>query len=296
MLQTQSYSTEEIEKGIVLVFDTPGTALPPAEEYFYYFDVASVLPKTPLPTITFDPPSASYSVLADRNFRPKIAMTVKTVHRSECQILCRLTIKNRYNVILYTDYVLVAAIPQNSISFNCTLLPGNIPSNIGPDGGSILVVNDSSSVSLSDIVPGMVVTGPGIPEDSVITVKGFISSAQNRIELSELIPIDNNISRTGIYTFILQTKCVDPILLASRETLPSYIILSHANNWTYTFNDKIIAKFIRENTDDNNIVVLLPTKNLSLLPSNEEFSDLPQSPLIHMVGRVINDSVCVSSV
>ena len=295
MLQTQSYSTEEIEKGVVLVYNAPGTSLPLAQEYFYYFDVASILPKTPAPTIVFDPPTASYSMLADRNFRPKIALSVKSVHRSECQILCRLIIKDRYGVTLYKDYVLVTTIPKSSVSLNCTLLPNNTPSNIGPDGGSILVINESSGASLSDVSSGMTVTGPGIPNDTITSVKGFVFGSSNRLELSRLIPLANNAPRTGIFTFNIQTKCVDPTLLSFRETLPTYIILKKSNNWTYTFNDKIIAKFSRENINDDSVVIFLPTKNTSLLPDNEESSNLPQSPIINMAGRVINDTVCISS-
>ena len=295
MLQTQSYSTEQIEKGVVLVYNAPGTSLPLAQEYFYYFDIASILPKTPVPTIVFDPPTASYSMLADRNFRPKIALSVKSVHRSECQILCRLTIKDRYGVVLYKDYILVTTVPKSSVSLNCTLLPTNIPSNVGPDGGSILVLNESSGASLSDVSSGMTVTGPGIPTNTTISVKGFIFGSSDRLELSTLIPLANNAPRTGIFTFNIQTKCVDPTILSSRETLPTYIILKKSNNWTYTFNDKIIAKFSRENINDDSIVIFLPTKNTSLLPDNEESSDLPQSPIINMAGRVINDSVCISS-
>lgn len=295
MLQTQSYSTEEIEKGVVLVFNAPGQSIPSSQEYFYYFDVASILPKTPTPIITFDPPTASYSMLSDRNFRPKIALAVKSVHRSECQILCRLIIKDRYNTILYTDYILVTTVPKSSVSFNCTLLPTNTPGNVGPDGGSTLVINEFSSTGLSDINPGMTVTGPGLPTDRTITVKSFIFGSSNKLELSELIPLNNNQARTGIFTFNIQTKCVDPTLLSVRESLPAYIVLKKSNNWTYIFNDKVIAQFARENTNDDSIVIFLPTKNTSLLPNNEEFSNLPLSPIVNMAGRVINDTTCISS-
>jgi hypothetical protein len=141
----------------------------------------------------------------------------------------------------------------------------------------------------------MTVTGPGIPKDTIVSVKGFVFGSSNRLELSTLIPLANNTARTGIFSFNIQTKCVDPTLLSFRETLPTYIILKKSNNWTYTFNDKIIAKFSRENLNDDSVVIFLPTKNTSLLPDNEESSNLPQSPIINMAGRVINDTVCISS-
>lgn len=295
MLQTASYSTEEIEKGIVLVFNAPGQSIPLSEQYFYYFDVASVLPKTPAPTITFDPSSASYAMIGDRNFRPKIAVKVKSVHTSELQILFRLVIKDKYASVLFTDYILVTAIPQSVFSFNCTLLPPNTPSNIGPDGGSILVINTNSSTTLSSISVGMKVSGPGIPTDINAYVKSFIFGTDNRLELTELIQLTNNQPRTGIFNFSLQTKCIDPSLLVARQTLNTYIVLNKDNNWTYIYNDKNIIQFSREDKDDDSIVVFLPSKNLDLLPNNEEPSDIPQGVIVNIGGRVIGDSVCVAS-
>lgn len=295
MLQNVSYSIEEIDKGVVLVFDAPGNSIPLSEQYFYYFDIVSVLPATPAPTITFDPPTASYSMLANRNFSPKIAIKVKSVHTSELKILCRLTIKDKYATTLYISYLSITAIPKSIFSFNCTLLNTNVPGNVGPDGGSVLVLNESSSASLSQISQGMEVTGPGIPTNKKVYVKNVLFDSANRIELTELIPLTNDQPRTGIFTFILQTKCVNPETINARETIPTYTILSKDNNWEYIYNDKTIIKFYREDTNDDSIVVFLPSKNPDLLPNNEEPSQIPQGVLVNIGGRVIGDSVCVTS-
>lgn len=295
MIQTQSYTTEAIEKGVVLVFDAPGNSIRSASEYFYYFDVAKILPKSPAPIIAFDPPSGSYSMVGDKNFKPKIAITVKSVHSSECKILCRLIIKDKYNYVLYTAYLLITTIPKSSISFNCTLLAGNVAGNIGPDGGSILTFNDAGSV-LSEITPGMTVTGPGIPEDKNLFIRSFIGqgSQANQVELSELIPTTAN--RSGVYTFTRQTKCVDPTVLEYRETVPTYTVLNKDNNWTYAYNDKIIAKFVREDLNDETIVVFLPVKNIGILPDNQEPSIISNAPIVKIAGRVSGDAQCVCNI
>jgi hypothetical protein len=291
MIQTLSFSTKAIEKGVVLTFNAPGNSIVSADQYFYYFDVANIIPKTPEPIISFDPVNASYSMIADKNFSPKIAISVKTTHSSECQILCRLVIKDIYNRILYTDYILVITSPASSVSFNGTLLASNVPSNIGPNGGSIITF-DQTSTSLSEISPGMTVTGPGIPSATTVTVRGFTDQASNKVELSTLIQTSTN--RTGVYVFTRQTKCVDPSLLAYRETIPNYIVLDKNNNWQYSFNDKTIVEFIRENLNDDSIVIFLPNKNIGLLPTNEEFSNLPQAPIIRLGGRVTGDSIPIT--
>lgn len=291
MIQTLSFSTKAIEKGVVLTFNAPGNSIISADEYFYYFDIANIIPKNPAPIIQFDPPSASYVMIANKNFKPKIAISVKTTHSSECQILCRVTIKDRYNHILYTDYLLIVSAPQSSISYNATLLASNVPSNIGPNGGSILVFDNQGS-SLSEINVGMQVTGPGIPSNTTVTIRNFIDQSTNKVELSSLIQSTTN--RSGIYTFTRQTKCVDPELLAYRETIPSYIVLNKDNNWKYSYNDKIIVEFIRDNLADDSVTVFLPNKNIGLFPNNEESSSLPQAPIVKIGGRVIGDTIPIA--
>lgn len=291
MIQTISFPTKTIEKGVVLTFNAPGNSIVAASEYFYYFDIANIIPKTPAPEIIFDPPSASYSMIADKNFRPRIAISVKTTHSSECQILSRVTIKDRYNHILYTDYILIVTAPESNISFNATLLASNVPSNIGPGGGSILVV-DSQETSLSSITIGSQVTGPGIPPTTTVTVKSFIDSS--RLELSRLIQTTTNF--VGVFTFTRQTKCVNPEVLAYRETIPSHIILDKSNDWKYSYNDKTIVEFIREDLSDDSIVVFLPNKNIGLFPNNEESSNLPLAPIVNIGGRVIGDTIPISEV
>lgn len=287
MLRTLIVPIKDIEAGIVLVFDAPGTNIRPADNYFYYFDTPTILPKTPAPTINFDPDSASYSMIGNRNFAPKIAVSIKSSHSSECQILFRLRIKDARGVILYTDYILVSAIPVSSFQLDGTLLSSSIPGNIGTNGGSILTTTSNNTTN--NISVGMTVTGPGIPTNNIVTI-AYIEPVSNRYELSQLIQRDTN--ATGTYTFTRQISCVTPETILSREGISSYIILNKDNNWTYSYNDKIIVKFIREDIIDDTIVIFLPTKNPNILPDNESPSYLPQSPFIKIGGRVIGDSLC----
>lgn len=290
MLQTINFSLEEAEKGVVISFANPSGAIPRKDDYFLYFDCPVSLPKNPPTTLTFNPASASYVVSGQSSFVPKIAVKIKSLHRSETQNLLRLTIKDNLNYVLYTDYLLVVCIPKATISLTSTLLRSDIASNIGPNGGSKIVVNDTST-AVSELTQGMVVSGPGIPSSTSPSIRTVITS--NEFELSSLIT--TSVDRPGTYTFTRSVKCADPEVLLQRESQSQYIVLDKNNNWTYTYNDRFIARFDRIDKNDDSLIVFLPAKNVALFPGDDDSSSIPDSLLVNIAGRVIGDTQCIAN-
>ena len=296
------------------VFDTE---IDPALDYFYYFDYVRSTPDRPVPEIAFTPPSASYTMRGNKSFSPKIFVSIKTTHASQIQVLFRLTIKDRYNKTLYTDYKMITTKSEESITMNATILNSNNIGNLGPSGNSIIEIQDTnlginrgglaagdensfSSQSLTLIKPGMEVDGPGIPEDiKPVYIKGIIFGTNNQFELSVLIPTigdEETNPRQGLYTFTRDQACLPPEVIEERELVGNYIILDKTNSWKYIFQDRVIASFYREDQEDEDIVIFLPVKNASLLPNKQEPSDIALAPITKIAGRVIGDTQCIAEI
>jgi hypothetical protein len=279
MLNANNYSLTDCECGIALEFPETPDNLAKREEYFLYFSVESALPKTPASKITISP--NAYTINTTGKFSAKTIVKIESVHRGETQSLIKLVIKDRYNATLYTDYIKVVCAPQETEESNGTILIGT--GNIGPNGGSIMNVASTTNLDV-----GMLVSGGDI--DFPVYIKTILSGTQ--IELTHLFT-DTITNTSANYTFTRTTSCVDPETLRRRSFDSNIVILDKNNNWTYTYNDKLILKFVREDESDDSISIEVPAKNLSTLSGLGKKQEIPGLAYIKGIGRVTNDQYCI---
>lgn len=290
MINTINHSLEEGEEGLLLRFNVNMTQLKKRDQYVISFDSPVSLPYDPPVTLFFTPDPPSYSIINTSSIFPQIFVKIKSLHRAETKTLIRLTIKDIYNTVLYTDYLLVICSPQSTLRLEGSLLPSNISSNIGDNGGSLIRISQSGTVRLNE---DMTVTGPGLPTDDTFFIR---SISNDLVELNKLVErSDNSRAINGTFTFTRSTSCVDPSSLSARSNQPTYTILDFSNNWTYSIGGRIIAQFILSNRNNNlDTIVLLPIKNASLLNNPDVPANIPSVSVIKGGGRVMNDTVCLS--
>lgn len=280
MINSTNYGLQECECGVSLDFPNPSGSLPKKDEYFLYFNVESTLPSTVPSTVTLTP--QSYVISSNNSFSPKVIAKVESVHRGETQSLIRLSIKDRFNQILYTNYLKLICSPTSTVTIKGVFKSS--PDNIGPYGGSLMVVG-----STGDLDVGMSVTGTKIVESTSIV--SIISDTV--IELSKVIQ-DAVTSQQLFYTFTRTTNCIDPEVLRTRSSQSQYVVLDKSNNWTYTVGDQVLLKFIRQDQSDENISIIVPAKNTTILLDSLKKTDIPAVGMIYTSGRVNNDQYCIT--
>jgi hypothetical protein len=210
MITTQNYSLEEGQKGVIVYFPIP-SSIKKQIEYILYFDTPINLPKNPPTTITFEPPSGSYSIQGSASLVPKIFMKVKALQKIQTKTLLRLTIKDTKNNILHIDYILIICSPQSEVNVSGTLLVySQGVSPLGPNGGALIQIDDATGSS-SSITVGSYVTGPGLIPDNVVEGVGstktetfFVRSIlpNNVIELNVPFKFVAGIPYNGIFSFV----------------------------------------------------------------------------------------------
>ena len=263
-------------------------------EYVLYFDTPISLPKNPPTSISFEPASGSYSIQGSTGFVPKIFIKIKALHKIQTKTLLRLVIKDTKNNILYSDYLLIICSPETKVDVAGSLIPPGNSDAIGPNGGSVIRITDSTGSS-SSIVVGSSVTGPGIPNTETFFVKSLISNTL--IELNKLINFPTNQAYSGTFSFVSSVGCVDPTNLIYNNASSTYMALDYNNNWTYKVRNQVIVKFIPENPQTNkDTVILLPVKNTALLGLADSPQPIPASCLIKGGGRLISDTIPISDV
>ena len=278
-MNNSSFTLTECECGVSISFPSPGKSLLRRDEYLVYFDIESSLPVTPPSTISVFP--TSYNIISDNNFIGKVGIKIGSVHRGETQTLLKMSVKDKYNVLLYTDYNRVVCAPQNIVERgDVTVIPGRS----GPNGNSIL------SVETSSLDVGMMVTGPGIPPNTfILTIIGGSEIELSSSIITTYIP-GTTAGSSEKYTFTRTTSCVDPATLKKREIQAQYIVLDKSNNWTYILNGKTALKFIRTDPTDQDISVILPAKNKLLFPAENNKVNIPDIAMIYAGGRVTRDN------
>ena len=278
-MNNSSFTLTECECGVSISFPSPGKSLLRRDEYLVYFDIESSLPVSPPSTISVFP--TSYNIISDNNFIGKVGIKIGSVHRGETQTLLKMSVKDKYNVLLYTDYNRVVCAPQNIVERgDVTVIPGRS----GPNGNSIL------SVETSSLDVGMMVTGPGIPPNTfILTIIGGSEIELSSSIITTYIP-GTTAGSSEKYTFTRTTSCVDPATLKKREIQAQYIVLDKSNNWTYILNGKTALKFIRTDPTDQDISVILPAKNKLLFPAENNKVNIPDIAMIYAGGRVTRDN------
>jgi hypothetical protein len=290
MLNTLQFSLEQAEDGVLVSFPVP-VKLPPKDRYILYFDSPVSLPSNSNNTITFEPMNGSYTIIGTSSFVPKVFIKIKSLYRIQSKTLIRLIIKDITNTIIYTDYILVICSPESSTTLSGKLLIPNA-GGIGPNGGSLIQITGSNQ-STSTILVGDKVVGPGVPDSPPVYVKSIVSSLM--FELSRAM--GNNLELSGSYTITRVLECVDPAAISNTVSSTLYTILDYINNWTYKVRDQIIAQFAVDDIDNNQeLMVFLPIKNTALLAKDDAPYPIPETSIIKVGGRVINDTIPISDI
>lgn len=304
-------SLEEADNGFLLSFPPPPSGtIKPSDIYKYDFDVAYRLPLNPLSEVTFTPSlpgntaKASYiSSSVDSNIN--IGVSIKSIHKAETQTLLRLQIKDAYNNILYTDYLLIVCSPQQNFQLRGEILSrfSGSAESFGPNGGRILRINtdDTTGDVLSQLLTRMQVKGPGIPDDQIITIGSFIENNRSDIELLPFFQIDNefnnNNSVRGQYSFSIVTSCSSEEDLKEIAFSQRFIILDKNNNWSFVYKDRPVIKLIRDtNNTDDNFALLFEIKNFDNFIGPNRAISIPSIGYLYGAGRVINDTICLDSI
>jgi hypothetical protein len=303
MINIISVDSEIADTGFVLRFPAPRT-LRPSPIYNLEFDNVVSLPDLG-DTVTFDPVSAKYSVINDNSFVPQILVRIRSIKRLKTQNLIRLTIKNEYNIIIYTDYLLIESTPVSSFRFsgNFSVSSNNI-FDLGNNGGLLIRASDNN-IDLSRIRIGSRITREGgLKEDEEDTadarVIGLVNVDPPLIEINKTKLFNiTNYSIPQNFTVSIDTDCVNPDTIEETETSRRYIILDEGNNWTYTVANQIIARFVPDKTiaqpEYKNISFYLPIKSTSLLANNNIADSIPLLTKINVQGRIENDTICVTT-
>jgi hypothetical protein len=308
-------SLEQGDKGFLLSFPSPPSgSVKPRDIYNFHFDspITGRLPQNPRTDIVFTPsktnkPEEASILSSSINSNISIGLAIKAKHKAETSTLIRLQIKDIYNNVLYTDYILVVCSPIKTVNINASLVRIDTISSLGPNGGRLLRVDtvDASASLVSSLFTRMVVTGPGIPTDATIFIGSFINSNRTEIELlpyfdaSSTGNVSNDFSHRGSYSFTNVFSCPSQEDLEQITFTRPYIILHKSNNWSYFFRRKLVIQFIPNKTlvnDWENIAILVNIKNFEALIPQDQPSNIPMVSFIEAGGRVTNDSLCINSI
>lgn len=306
-LKRITVSLEEGDKGFLLTFPpAPSGSVAIKDRYIFEFDVVFKLPLDPQSTIIFNPdndnnPSRERYLQSSAEVSPQIGIAIKSIHKAETQTLVRLQIKDIYNNVLYTDYILVICSPQKTFTLRGIILPDFSTEGRGNNGGRILRIDTTGEESVntaSQILTRMRVTGPGIPADTIVTVSSFKDDNRSDVELLPLFTLinsDSSGSIRGLYTFTQISSCPSPEDLREIQFNNRFLVLDKNNNWSYFFREKLVAQFIPKIDISNyeDIAILLEIKNFDALIRENSFSNIPSSALVFAGGRVIGDSFCI---
>lgn len=304
MFNTYSYSIEDCECGILLNFDPvfsvnpqDGVLVPSGlspnilakKLYSLNFTTENILPSSDTVDVSLSP--TNYTISNNKIFTPQASAKIKTAQKGSSQSLIKLTIKDEYNTELYTDYLKIICSSSTPIK-----RLGSFSTQIGPNGGVIINTNteglevgmevkDLASNLLSNAYIIQILSNSSLEVSSITKISNASSTNPSRKDselggLAGLLNPDN--SKQQYFEFIFPLDCSVP-----PESSQSYIYLNKDNNWTYKINDKLLAKYINI-TEDENLIVALPSKNKTLLPSRNSKHDIPDIAMVK-----INDYIAL---
>lgn len=304
MFNTYSYSIEDCECGILLNFDpvfsvnpNDGVLVPSGSSpniaakttYLLNFSTGNILPSPDAVEVSLSP--INYTITNNKIFTPQVSAKIKSAQKGSSQSLIKLIIKDEYNTELFTDYLKI--ICSSSIPIKRL---GSFSTQTGPTGGAVINVNTAGlrvGMEVKDLAT-RILTNSYIIE--IISENSIEVSNNVRISNSTATPnrkddqlgnlvglVNPDSSKQQYFEFISPIDCAAP----PETSDPKYIYLNKDNNWTYKNNDKLIAKFINIEEDEN-LVVVLPAKNKSLLPAKTSKHDIPEIAMVK-----INDYIAL---
>ena len=290
-VQQHSTSIQNCECGILLDFDTVysavgagGSGTPNIEArptYVLEFEPEFIFPSS---QATVDLSPSTYTVNQVSEFTPQVVAKVVSSHQGESQSLIKLNIKDTANNLLYTDYYNIICSPSEIIKRRGNyrgLNSNTVVDTRGPNGGILI------DIDTRDLKAGMIVKD--LAEPDVLGDGATILSIrdQNTIELQlkqfTTPPGFSNAASSRNFEFTFSLQCFLPTQLASER----FVLLDKSNNWTYKYNDKIVAQFNRTFKDDD-IVIKLPLENPQKLPSKVEAASISRVAMINL-----NDSLAL---
>ena len=290
-VQQHSTSIQDCECGILLDFDTVysavnagGSGTPNIEArptYILEFEPEFIFPSS---QATVDLSPSTYTINQVSEFTPQVVAKVVSSHQGESQSLIKLNIKDTANNLLYTDYYNIICSPSEVIKRTGNYREFNSSSVVdmrGPNGGILI------DIDTRDLKEGMIVKD--LAEPDVLGDNTTILSIrdQNTIELQlkqfTTPPGGSNAASRRNFEFTFSLQCFLPTQLASER----FVLLDKSNNWTYKYNDKIVAQFNRTFKDDD-IVIKLPLENPQKLPSKVEAASISRVAMINL-----NDSLAL---
>lgn len=161
----------------------------------------------------------------------------------------------------------------------------------GTSIGTVVSIDNNSQITLSKVATlnkDAIITFSRDNALQFISVKSIISDTI--FELNQ--QIGNTLEYSGTYSLKTVLGCSNSI---ESNTIQSqlYTLLNKENNWTYMVKNQIIAQFIPDPGVD--LIIFLPVKNTTLLAQDNQPAPIPEVSIVKLGGRVLNDSVCISS-
>lgn len=135
--------------------------------------------------------------------------------------------------------------------------------SVVPSGASIVISPTSYAIAGNDTF---------VPSTTVQLKSKFSSSAKALIKMTITPLLSSTPVKTEYRQIIVSDSSSKPCEIISTEPIQDeFIYLEQDNNWTYTHQGYLLAKFIPAN---NNIIIKLPQKNTQLLPSKANINKL----------------------
>jgi hypothetical protein len=92
-----------------------------------------------------------------------------------------------------------------------------------------------------------------------------------------------------------QIGCVNPLDQEYFQLGSQYTVLDINNNWTFYVKNKIFAKLVIDDPiAQQDAVMLLPIKNMSLISDPDVPPNIPALSVMKIAGRVNNNTIPVS--
>lgn len=289
-VQQHSDTIQNCECGILLNFDkvysetTDPSGTPNIEArstYILEFEPEFVFPSSQA-NVNLSP--STYTVNQVSEFTPQVVAKITSSHQGESQSLIKLNIKDTANNILYTDYYNVVCSPSEVIVRRGNyrgLTSSTVTESRGPNGGILI------DIDTRDLKPGMIVKDIAEPEVLAGGATILEIRDKNTIELAlksfPQSPGFGSAAANRNFEFTYSLQC----FLPTQEASERYVMLDKSNNWTYKYNDKIVAKFNRTFEGDD-ISIKLPLENPQKLPSKVEAASISRVAMVNL-----NDSLAL---